>query len=114
MSEDRRKRNAASVKRMYAARYGKDPIYTASKKAASQRYLHKKLGIPAPTRPAPVICECCGKAPHKKSLNVDHDHQTGKFRGWLCSACNRGLGMLGDNLDAIERMREYLLRAEFT
>jgi len=110
----RREQMAADARRVHANRYGKDPVYTARVKAQVRAYSHKKKGIPEPTRPAPVICECCGKAPKKMSLNVDHDHQTGAFRGWLCSGCNRGLGMLGDTLDAVERIRAYLLRAQFT
>ena len=70
--------------------------------AARSRYArvgYKDKGYPAPSRPRPVICECCGKAPTgRQSLCLDHDHATHKFRGWLCSPCNRSIGMLGDNL----------------
>lgn len=34
-------------------------------------------------------CEICAK--HCKKLVFDHDHETGKFRGWLCHRCNVGL-----------------------
>ena len=27
---------------------------------------------------------------------VDHDHETGKFRGHICKLCNTGTGMIGD------------------
>lgn len=38
-------------------------------------------------------CAICGKKEHAKiSLHVDHDHETGKVRGILCSGCNRGMG----------------------
>ena len=30
-------------------------------------------------------------------LSLDHDHSTGKVRGWLCRRCNCGLGMIGEN-----------------
>ncbi len=37
------------------------------------------------------VCAIC-KKPTKKKLFVDHDHQTGKVRGLLCSGCNMGIG----------------------
>jgi hypothetical protein len=39
---------------------------------------------------------------------VDHCHDTGKVRGLLCSSCNRGLGMLGDTEEALQRALDYL------
>ena len=89
MSEDRKRRNAACARRIHAERYGKDQAYTDRVKARVRKYANKKKGIPEPTRPAPVICECCGKEPKKQSLNVDHDHETGVFRGWLCAEIGR-------------------------
>jgi hypothetical protein len=35
-------------------------------------------------------CELCGNVP-KVGLHEDHDHRTGKHRGWLCHRCNRAL-----------------------
>lgn len=39
---------------------------------------------------------------------IDHCHDTGKIRGILCTMCNKGLGLLGDNKDAITRALHYL------
>jgi Recombination endonuclease VII len=64
-----------------------------------------KLAIP--TRPEPAYCEICGRA-QKRALCLDHDHTTGLFRGWLCHACNAGLGCLGDSLPFIEAAVRYL------
>lgn len=36
-------------------------------------------------------CEICGTAPKTRGLQWDHDHKTGKHRGWLCWRCNRAL-----------------------
>lgn len=51
-----------------------------------------------------------------KQFSVDHDHNccTGKtscgkcIRGLLCTGCNTGLGLLGDNKDSLQNAVEYL------
>ncbi len=43
-------------------------------------------------------------------MHLDHDHTTGKFRGWLCNCCNRAFGMLGDTISGLERALDYLRR----
>lgn len=55
------------------------------------------------------VCDCCGKA-HVKSLVLDHDHNTGEFRGWLCEPCNLALGHLGDDVQGAENALAYLKR----
>lgn len=44
-------------------------------------------------------CQCCGKHESElsKRLVIDHNHTTGKFRGFLCDNCNRGIGFLEDS-----------------
>ncbi|MEK9919001.1 MAG: endonuclease domain-containing protein [Pelagibacteraceae bacterium] len=39
---------------------------------------------------------------------LDHDHETGKFRGWLCNKCNSGLGFFNDDPDVIGRAAKYM------
>lgn len=72
----------------------------------------KRKGMPEPTRPEPPGCEICGRTPTRASLHLDHCHETNKFRGWLCSSCNNGIGLLGDNSANVLRAVEYLRRAE--
>jgi hypothetical protein len=63
-----------------------------------------------------LVCDCCGKKPgdvgnHKKiNLCLDHDTTTDTFRGWLCSQCNTGIGLLGDDLESVMRAVNYLKR----
>jgi hypothetical protein len=73
-----------------------------------REYNRKQQGLPKPTRPTPGVCECCDQPPKKKGLALDHDHETGQFRGWLCTSCNIGLGMLGDSREGLERALAYI------
>lgn len=45
-----------------------------------------------------------------KHVHIDHCHQTGKFRGVLCSQCNKGLGHFRDNPEVLARAIAYLTR----
>lgn len=47
-----------------------------------------------------------------KRLGVDHCHKTGKVRGILCTRCNTGLGMFGDNINSLINSIEYLKEHE--
>jgi Autographiviridae endonuclease VII len=77
-----------------------------------RRWRHKKNGIPTPTRPTPVNCECCKrKLEAGRKTHLDHCHTTGKFRGWLCGSCNLGIGSLGDDIKGLELALAYLQRA---
>lgn len=64
--------------------------------------LHKR----AP--PKPDVCECCGNIPVGNKWRLDHDHTSGLIRGWLCDACNLGIGSLGDSVEGLENALNYL------
>lgn len=60
-----------------------------------------------------LTCEICGKTLDEcikwnskfapKHFCIDHDHKILKFRGLLCSVCNRQLGWYENNKENIER-----------
>jgi hypothetical protein len=39
---------------------------------------------------------------------LDHDHETGKYRGYICNHCNTVLARSKDNIDTLKRAIEYL------
>ncbi len=59
-------------------------------------------------------CGICHK--HKsnfsKEFAVDHNHETGVVRGLLCDNCNKGLGLLGDNMVSVKNALDYLVDAD--
>ncbi|MET8951477.1 endonuclease domain-containing protein [Streptomyces sp. NPDC004393] len=42
------------------------------------------------------------------ATQVDQSHETGRVRGVLCFNCNSGLGLLGDDPEAMHRAADYL------
>lgn len=59
-------------------------------------------------------CKICGSDGflmrdwHFKKLVVDHDHKTGIVRGLLCHNCNRGIGLLQEDVTILKNAIEYL------
>lgn len=56
------------------------------------------------------LCAICrGPQTHgRENLDVDHCHATGRIRGLLCSHCNRGIGLLGDDPERMRAAAAYL------
>ncbi len=55
-------------------------------------------------------CAICGKhqTEFKKSLAVDHNHETGKVRALLCVNCNLGVGCFKDDSSLLQAAIRYL------
>lgn len=68
-----------------------------------------KNAPPRPTVPTP--CQCCGKVKQPEDIQLDHDHITYEFRGWLCKSCNSGIGKMGDTIEGLEKGIAYLRKA---
>ena len=90
---------------------GRDPRKAS---AAWRRWNDKRLiAKHKVTRARPNNCEICGRRDveqgHRmRTLCLDHDHNTGLFRGWLCRQCNSALGLVKDNPVILERLIAYL------
>jgi hypothetical protein len=97
------KRNKAACRAAARAYYKKNRL--------KWYHYNQRSKYPTPTRPMPMRCECCGLLRGKKRLHNDHDHKQKKFRGWLCSNCNTGIGLLGDSLAGLAKATNYLKEA---
>lgn len=53
------------------------------------------------------VCAICCQTSYK-NLHVDHDHDTGRVRGLLCSPCNTSLGGFRDSIENLKRAIKYL------
>ena len=53
------------------------------------------------------LCAICSQ-PSTRTLNVDHDHETGKVRALLCINCNLGIGNFQDSLVYLQNAVDYL------
>lgn len=82
--------------------------YAKRQKDQKREYQRRtRLGIVNPTSERKVgNCDICGQ--HSDPLRLDHDHQTGLARGWLCNACNLGIGKLQDSVDVLRKAIAYL------
>lgn len=55
-------------------------------------------------------CRICGRVPTpgEHRLSVDHNHRSGLVRGLICTGCNSGLGMFGDDANRLRAAADYL------
>lgn len=51
------------------------------------------------------VCEICSTT---EVLGIDHNHNTNKVRGFLCRACNLGIGHLKDDSTLVKNALIYL------
>lgn len=87
--------------------------YHEQAKVRMREYYRKRAGLPVAPYPAPDRCENCDRLfKNGRDTHLDHDHTTGKFRGWLCNKCNRGFGYFGDTLEGMKQGVNYLERAQ--
>ena len=77
---------------------------TCDNKFKKHRYRINKIVV----RPQEITCPICKKYVTGSKINMDHDHNTGKFRGFLCSRCNKGLGFFCENTRTLRYAIKYL------
>lgn len=85
-----------------------------TKRDAKGRNDARKISAKIPTPPAGTGCDICKKPGTSRFpiLRFDHDHDTLAHRGWLCDKCNISIGSLGDNVESIIKVLNYLNKSE--
>ena len=53
-------------------------------------------------------CKICSAPITLENSAIDHNHDTGEFRGVLCRNCNRALGLFKDNPEILKKAAIYL------
>lgn len=65
-------------------------------------------------RPRPILCELCNETGYERGnkpntgIVFDHDHKSGKARGWICDRCNKVLGLVKDSAILLRVLADYL------
>ena len=84
---------------------------TCTKSYGQEKKIAERMAPPRPALPHP--CDNCSKPiVTTKTLQLDHDHVSHAFRGWLCKECNISIGNLGDNVKSMLRAAMYLQKTE--
>ncbi len=82
-------------------------------KHGARKYRHAACSATAEELAAAFTskCDACGvpEIELTKKLCVDHSHETGEFRGFLCHKCNKALGLLGDSEEVIVNLLHHLM-----
>lgn len=88
-------------------------LYGVHKRQAVKHMKEMNIVRPISTLENPYPCECCGKlVTTSRTLQLDHCHVTGRFRGHTCKECNISTGNLGDSVEGLMRVIKYLNRTE--
>ena len=90
------------------------------KRRARAAYYQKAYGISLDEADAVLEAQggrcaiCKAEMPERlASMHLDHDHESGAIRGFLCIDCNHGIGKLKDSPDLLLRAAVYLREGGF-
>ena len=66
---------------------------------------------PPPPIGKPFHCPICDRTiirQYKNDVVLDHLHNTGKIRGWICRMCNNSMGMMEDDVNILQRAIKWI------
>lgn len=66
---------------------------------------------PPPPIGKPFQCPICTRTiirQYKNDVVLDHLHNTGKIRGWICRMCNNSMGMMEDDAEILQRAVKWI------
>lgn len=108
-----------SVREYKPNRYSKDgkitprPSCNDCRKKIEGKRLTKSEQNKFDPRPNNILfkCKICEKrtiAGVNSKVVLDHDHESGKARGWICESCNTGLGRFQDSVVILKRAINFI------
>ena len=104
---NRAKRKAATKRwrqrNLETHRYHRQEYYDRHKEQIRQRSLNTRVALVG--RQAPEACELCNR---KLALVADHDHGSGRYRGWICRLCNAVIGFTEENPELLRRIAAWI------
>lgn len=111
-SDEQKEQRREYCRKYYRERYTGNKYFDSSVKNS---ILKRKYGISTATyteilKSQNHCCAICGKneGEFKKSLEVDHNHDTGAIRGLLCMNCNLLIGKAHDSQAYLYKVIAYL------
>ena len=104
--------------------FAMDTTYVRSKCKKCKREHSKNANLLKKQHPKPpkdYICPICGdteetmksKGYVRISWCLDHDHETNKFRGYICHLCNTAISNFKEDREIVKNAYNYLKRDFF-
>jgi len=59
----------------------------------------------------PFHCPICDRTiirQYKNDVVLDHLHETGEIRGWICRMCNNSMRMMEDDVKILQRAIKWI------
>lgn len=106
MKEQRRNYHLNNQDSIKAYRENNKDSTRVRDKARWRKLQIEKYGLNPAEFPDILACEVCAETEGR--IAFDHNHETGIYRGLLCTRCNVALGMSKDNPELLEKMAKYL------
>ena len=54
------------------------------------------------------VCEKTTIRQFKNDVTLDHSHENGKIRGWICRQCNSSIGMMDEDISILKRAIKWI------